>query len=160
MPSGPLIPGLREYDAPRRRRSPVFWAWTIGSVVSLAAIVVLGGLVAGIGPLRALGTDEAPLTPVAWRATGDPMLIQVAVALPDSGLCTGDEVVVRAIERPTLIEVSAVRASPRASDECAGIGIAGDRTWVDLRLDMEMGSRMAVRESDRVPLEAEPVASP
>ena len=100
MPSGgPLIPGLREYDAPRRRRSPVFWVWAIGSVVVVLALVVLGGLVAGIGPLRALGTEEAPLTPVSWRATDDPNLIQVAVALPDAGLCTGDEVVVRAIER-------------------------------------------------------------
>lgn len=134
--------------------------WSIGAVVALLALVVLGGLVAGIGPLRALGTDESPLTPVAWRATDDPKVIQVAVALPDSGLCTGDEVVVRAIERPTLIEVSAVRASPRASDECAGIGIAGDRTWVDLALDLDMGTRMAVRESDRVPLEAEPATQP
>lgn len=134
--------------------------WSIGAVVALLALVVLGGLVAGIGPLRALGTDESPLTPVAWRATDDPKVIQVAVALPDSGLCTGDEVVVRAIERPTLIEVSAVRASPRASDECAGIGIAGDRTWVDLALDLDMGTRMAVRESDRVPLEAEPPTQP
>ena len=155
MARGPLIPGLREYDAPRRRRSPVFWMWTIGAVVSIAALVVLGGLVAGIGPLRALGTDEAPLTPVAWRSTPDPQVIQVAVALPESGLCTGDEVVVRAIERPTLLEVSAVRATPRGSGACAGIGIAGDRTWVDLALDLPMGTRMAVRQSDRVPLDAE-----
>ena len=160
MARGPLIPGLREYDAPRRRRSPVFWMWTIGAVVVVLALVVLGGLVAGIGPLRALGTDEVSLTPVGWRATDDPKVIQVAVALPDSGLCTGDEVVVRAIERPTLIEVSAVRASPRGSDQCAGIGIAGDRTWVDLTLDLEMGTRMAVRESDRVPLEVEPPGTP
>ena len=160
MARGPLIPGLREYDAPRRRRSPIFWMWTVGAVVSVAALVVLGGLVAGIGPLRALGTDEAPLTPVAWRPTLDPQIIQVAVALPESGLCTGDEVVVRAIERPTLLEVSAVRATPRGSGACAGIGIAGDRTWVDLALDLPMGTRMAVRQSDRVPLEAEAPASP
>ena len=130
--------------------------WTIGAIVAVVALVVLGGLVAGIGPLRALGTDETPLNPVGWRPTAEVDVIQVAVALPDSGLCTGDEVVVRAIERPTLIEVSAVRATSRGGGECAGIGIAGDRTWVDLRLDQPMGTRMAVRESDRVPLEAEP----
>lgn len=152
MPNGPLIPGMREYDAPRRRRSPTFWLWTLGPVVAVVALVVLGGLVAGIGPLRALGTSESPLDAVAWRSTVDPNLIQVAVALPESGLCTGDEVVVRAIERPTLIEVTAVRAAARGSGECAGIGIAGDRTWVDLRLDLPMGTRMAVREADRVPL--------
>lgn len=160
MARGPLIPGLREYDAPRRRRSPVFWMWTIGSIVVVLSLVVLGGLVAGIGPLRVLGTEEAPLTPVSWRTTADPKVIQVAVALPDAGLCTGDEVMVRAIERPTLIEVSAVRASPRGSDQCAGIGIAGDRTWVDVQLDLDMGTRMAVRESDRVPLEVEPPGTP
>ena len=160
MARGPLIPGLREYDAPRRRRSPVFWMWTVGAVVAVAALVVLGGLVAGIGPLRALGTDETELNPVSWRPTADPQMIQVAVALPDAGLCTGDEVVVRAIERPTLIEVSAVRATPRGAGECAGIGIAGDRTWVDLSLDLPMGTRMAVRQSDRVPLEAERAVQP
>jgi hypothetical protein len=152
---GPLIPGLREYDAPRRRRSPVVWVWTLGAIASVLVLVVLGGLVAGIGPLRALGTDESPLNPVAWRATADPTVIQVAVALPDAGLCTGDEVVVRAIGRPTVVEVSAARTSPRASAGCAGIGIAGDRTWVDLRLELPMGTRMAIRQSDRVPLEVE-----
>ncbi|MEX1210603.1 MAG: hypothetical protein WEA35_07015 [Candidatus Nanopelagicales bacterium] len=160
MPNGPLIPGMREYDAPRRRRSPIFWMWTLGTVAVVMALVVLGGLVAGIGPLRALGTAETPLTPLAWRMTSDPQVIQVAVALPESGLCTGDEVVVRVIERPTLLELSAVRAAPRASGECAGIGIAGDRTWVDLSLDLPMGTRMAVRLSDRVPLVAEPQISP
>ena len=160
MARGPLIPGLREYDAPRRRRSPVFWLWTIGALVSVLAIVVLGGLVAGIGPLRALGTDESPLDPVAWRLTSDELLIQVAVALPEAGLCTGDEVVVRTIERSAVVEVSAARTAPRGSDGCSGIGIAGDRTWVDVRLDLPMGTRMAVRQTDRVPLEAEPPVSP
>jgi hypothetical protein len=31
---------------------------------------------------------------------------------------------------------------------------------VDLSLDLPMGTRMAVRQSDRVPLEAEPAAQP
>jgi hypothetical protein len=134
--------------------------WTIGAVLAVVALVVLGGLVAGIGPLRALGTDETPLDPVSWRPTADAQVIQVAVALPESGLCTGDEVVVRAIERPTLSEVSAMRATPRGTGACAGIGIAGDRTWVDLALDLPMGTRMAVRQEDRVPLEVESAVQP
>lgn len=161
MPRDPLIPGLREYDAPRRkRRTSVFWGWLLGGVAVIVALVVAGGLVAGIGPLRALGTAETPLDPVAWRATADPQTIQVAVALPESGLCTGDEVLVRVIERPNLIEVSAVRAAPRGSAECAGIGIAGDRTWVDATLDDPMGERTAVRVSDRVPLVNETATTP
>lgn len=153
MPRDPLIPGLREYDAPRKRRPLGAWAWVIGGVAVVVALVVVGGLVAGIGPLRALGTSESPLDAVSWRPTADPTVIQVAVALPESGLCTGDEVLVRVIERPTLLEVTAVRAAPRGQAECAGIGIAGNQTWVDVALDEPMGDRTAVRSSDRVPLE-------
>ncbi|MBM3688883.1 MAG: hypothetical protein FJW80_04385 [Actinobacteria bacterium] len=161
MPRDPLIPGLREYDAPRRkRRTPAFWAWLLGGIAVIVALVVAGGLVAGIGPLRALGTAETPLNAVAWRTTLDPRVIQVAVALPESGLCTGDEVLVRIIERPNVIEVSAVRAAPRGAEECAGIGIAGDRTWVDATLDLPMGERTAVRVSDRVPLVNETIVIP
>jgi len=131
----------------------------VGAIVVVGALVVLSGLVAGIGPLRVLGTSESPLTPLAWRATDDPTLVQISVALPDAGLCTGDEVVVRAIERPEVVEISAARTSPRGSDACAGIGIAGDATWVDLRLDQPMGARMAIRADDRVPLIAEPATT-
>ena len=161
MPRDPLIPGLREYDAPRRRRrTPAFWGWLFGAIAVVLALVVAGGLVAGIGPLRALGTAETPLDPASWRSTPDPQVIQVAVALPEAGLCTGDEVLVRVIERPNVIEVSAVRAAPRGSQECAGIGIAGDRTWVDVSLDDPMGERTAVRVSDRVPLTNESALTP
>lgn len=161
MPRDPLIPGLREYDAPRRRRrTPALWGWFFGGLAVVVALVVAGGLVAGIGPLRALGTAETPLDPVSWRSTPDPRAIQVAVALPEAGLCTGDEVLVRVIERPNVIEVSAVRAAPRGSQECAGIGIAGDRTWVDVSLDDPMGERTAVRVSDRVPLANESAITP
>ena len=160
MPRDPLIPGLREYDAPRKKRPLGAWAWVIAAVVVVVALIVVGGLVAGIGPLRALGTSESPLDAVAWRPTADPDVIQVAVALPESGLCTGDEVLVRVIERPTLLEVSAVRAAPRGQAECSGIGIAGNQTWVDVPLDEPMGERTAVRASDRVPLEEEAAATP
>lgn len=159
MARGPLIPGLREYDAPRRKRAPTFWVWTVGGIVVILALVVVGGIVAGIGPLRALGTSETPLEPVAWRPTSDPQVIQIAVTLPESGMCTGDEIVARAIERPNLVEVSAVKAAPRGQAECGGIGIAGDRAWVDLPLDEDMGTRTAVRTTDRMPLPAEPAAS-
>jgi hypothetical protein len=155
VPNGPLIPGLREYDAPRRRRARGFWLGLVVVIAALTALVVVGGLVAGIGPLRALGTSESPLTPVAWRATEQPNVIQVSVTQPDAGLCTGDEIIVRALEHPDVVEISAARTSPRASDECAGIGIAGDATWIDLVLDQPMGSRMAIRQDDRVPLPAD-----
>lgn len=156
MPRDPLIPGLREYDAPRRKRKPAVWIYTLGIIVVAFGLIVVGGLVAGIGPLRSLGTSESPLQPMSWRPTADPRVIQVAVMLPESGLCTGDEVLVRAIERPNVLEVSAVRAAPRGAADCAGIGISGDQAWVDLSLDDPMGERTAVRTGDRMPLEKQP----
>ena len=160
MARGPLIPGLREYDAPKRRRAPALWFWVFAAAIVVLVLVVVGGIVAGIGPLRALGSAETPLDPTSWRPTADPQLIQVAVNLPESGLCTGDEVIVRALERPDVVEVSAARVSPRGQEKCAGIGIAGDRTWVDLTLDEPMGARTAVRTSDRAPLEQEQAFTP
>jgi len=155
---GPLIPGLREYDAPRRRRTPAIWVWSAAGAFAIAVLVLVGGIAAGIGPLRAFGVVETPLSPVGWRATADPEVLQVAVALPEAGLCTGDDVFVRTIERPTVIEVTAVRAAPRGSADCAGIGIAGDRTWVDVSLGDPLGERTLIRMPDRVPLTEEPVA--
>lgn len=155
MVRGPLIPGLREYDAPRRRRAPAIWVWSLAGALVVVVLVVVGGIVAGIGPLRALGLVETPLTSVAWRETTDPEVIQVAVVLPDTGLCTGDEVVVRAIERATVVEVDAVRTAPRSSADCTATGIAGDRVWVDVALADPIGERTLVRIEDRVPLDRE-----
>lgn len=152
---GPLIPGLREYDAPRRRRAPAIWVWTLAAALALGALVVVGGIAAGIGPLRAFGVVETALTPLAWRMGPAPDQLQVAVGLPDSGLCTGDDVLVRVVERPAVVEVSAIRAAPRSSADCAGIGIAGDRTWVDVGLSDDLGSRTVIRMPDRIPLPME-----
>ncbi len=155
---GPLIPGLREYDAPRRKRAPAIWVWTIAGAIAVAVLVLVGGIAAGIGPLRAFGVVETPLTPVSWRAGEQPNTLQVAVALPEAGLCTGDDVLVRTIERPTVLEVTAIRAAPRGSADCAGIGIAGDRTWVDVRLGAPLNGRSVIRMPDRTPLLEESAA--
>ena len=149
---GPLIPGLQEYDAPRRRRASAIWVWTLAAILSAGILVVVGGIAAGIGPLRAFGVVETSLTPVAWRLGETPAQMQVAVGLPDSGLCTGDELFVRVLERPNVVEVSAIRAASRRSEDCAGIGIAGDRTWVDVQLSEELGDRTVIRMPDRIPL--------
>lgn len=149
---GPLIPGLREYDAPRRKRASAIYVWSVAGVIAVAVLVLVGGIAAGIGPLRAFGVVETTLTPVSWRPGEQPDTLQVAVALPESGLCTGDDVLVRTIERPTVVEITAVRAAPRGSADCAGIGIAGDRTWVDVRLGDPLGERSLIRMPDRIPL--------
>lgn len=153
---GPLIPGVREFDAPRRKRASAVVVWGLVGVVSVAILVLVGGIAAGIGPLRALGVVETPLSALSWRATEDPMVIQVAVALPAAGLCAGDEVRVRLLERPRVIEVSPYRAAPRSSDECSGVGIAGDRTWVDVSLSSALGERSVIAMPGRIPLLIEP----
>lgn len=156
--TGPLIPGLREYDAPRHRRTAP-WLWLAGTVVVLVVVVVAAGLLAGVGPLRALGAAETPLKAVAWRPTAVGTTIQVAVAVPPSGLCAGDEVTAVGVERGPRIEVSAVRVQPRTRDVCSGVGIAGDRVWVDVTLDQPVGQRTLVRAADRFPLPKEGAAA-
>src|SRR5690606_18920289 len=107
-------------------------------------LVVLAGVVGGVGPLRALGARETPLQPVAWRASADPAVIQVAVAVPADGLCPGDEVTASGVERGPRIEVSAMRVQAAAVGACSGVGIAGDSVWVDVRLDAPLGERTVV----------------
>lgn len=124
------MPGAREFDAPRRGvRGPL--AWVLGVVGAVLVLVAAAGLFAGVGPLRAIGAREESLTPLAWRPTGDPAVIQVAVLVPPSGICSGDDVVPEVIERGARIEVGAVLRSPRGRG-CTPVGIAGDRVWIDV----------------------------
>jgi hypothetical protein len=154
MQTGPLIPGMREIDAPRRSHAAT-WLWILGAVGLIAALVVLAGVVGGVGPLRALGARETPLQPVAYRLTSDPAVLQVAVALPTSGLCAGDEVRATGVERGPRVEVAAARVQAPGQEVCSGVGIAGDSTWVDVVLDQPLGERTVIRVEDRQPLPRE-----
>jgi hypothetical protein len=156
--TGPLIPGMREIDV-RRRHHTAPWLWLAAGVAVVLALVVLAGVVAGVGPLRALGARETPLQAVAWRPTTDTRLIQVAVAIPPEGLCAADEVRAIGVERGPRIEVSAARVQSAAGGSCAGIGIAGDSTWVDVRLNDPLGDRTVIRAEDRAPLPREAAAA-
>jgi hypothetical protein len=154
VPAGPLIPGLQEYDAPRRRRGG-FLPWVLLALGLLAALTLIAGLIGGVGPLRALGAAESSMEPVAWRPTGSELVIQVAVAVPSAGFCAGDEVKALAVERGPRIEVSASRTQPRNQDVCSGVGIAGDRVWVDVAIDAPVAGRPVIRTTDRQPLPQE-----
>lgn len=151
---GPLIPGHREFDVPRSRRAGPL-VWVIAVAATCALLVFLAGVFGGVGPLRALGAAESPLVPIAWRATASASVIQVAVAVPPSGLCPTDEVKVQGIERPGQVLVEATRTQPRGSRNCTGTGIAGDRLWVDVTLDQPLGDRSVLRESDKLPIPRE-----
>jgi hypothetical protein len=149
---GPLIPGLREFDRPRGRRPWV--GWLIGSLVVLVALVVLAGFAGGVGPLRVLGLATTPLETVGYRATSDPAVIQVAVALPPSGLCRDDEITVLAFERSNRVEVDSSVTRSR-NDTCPVMSIGGDVRWTDVRLASPLGSRTVIRTADREPVPVE-----
>lgn len=153
MNAGPLIPGINEFDGPRRRLPRVVW-WIVASVVVIGALVAAAGLVGGVGPLRSLGLVTEELQPVAYRPTTSEQAIQVAVALPPRGLCADERVEAIAYERGSRVEVSAQVLRSRTSD-CPGTGIVGDRQWVDVSLGNPLGDRTVIRVVDREPLPRE-----
>lgn len=153
MTSGPLIPGMDEFDGPRRRVPRFLW-WSLAAVAVIAVLIVAAGLFAGVGPLRSLGLVTEDLQPVAYRPTVNEQQIQVAVALPPRGLCPDEEVDVVAYERGARVEISARVERSRASD-CPVTGIAGDRAWVDVPLLAPLDERTVIRVGDRQPLPRE-----
>ncbi|MDA2989732.1 MAG: hypothetical protein O2815_11710 [Actinomycetota bacterium] len=150
MTSGPLIPGINEFDGPRRR-VPRIVLWLLAAVIVLGALVGAAGLVGGVGPLRSLGLVTEDLQPVAYRPTTSEQAIQVAVALPPRGLCPDEQIQVVAFERGARVEIQAQVQRSRTSD-CPVTGIAGDQTWVDVALASPLGDRTVIRTGDRQPL--------
>lgn len=148
--SGPLIPGMREFDTPRRRW-PSWLTWALIAIGAVAVLVLLGGLFGGVGPLRALGLTTTSLQAVGYRPTTVDTVIQVAVAMPPSGLCRDDDVRISAFERGNRIEVEGMVTRSRNAN-CATATLGGDLIWVDVELDSALGDRTVIRTSDRAPL--------
>ena len=158
MPAGPLLPGVREFDRPRGRR-PAWAGWLIACVIALVGLVVVAGFVGGVGPLRVLGLSTTPLDTVGYRTTEDATLIQLAVALPASGLCRDDAIEAVVFERGNRVEVETSVTRAR-NGSCAVTSIGGDVRWADVRLAAPLGSRTVIRTSDREPVPAEDPATP
>lgn len=154
--SGPLIPGMREFDRPRSG-----WPrWVTGMIVAsvvVGSLIVLAGFVGGVGPLRVLGQSTVPLEAVAYRVTGDGPVIEIAVTLPPSGLCRDDVIDAVAFERSNRVEVEASVTRGRAAT-CTVTTIGGDVRWVGVPLDRPLGTRTVIRASDREPLQREDAA--
>lgn len=153
MTSGPLIPGINEFDGPRRR-VPRFILWILAALVVLGVLIGAAGLVGGVGPLRSLGLVTEDLQSVAYRPTTSEQAIQVAVALPPRGLCPDERIQVVAFERGSRVEIQAQVQRSRTS-YCPVTGIAGDRTWVDVSLASPLEERTVIRTGDRQPLPRE-----
>lgn len=151
MPTGPLIPGLHEFDRPRNRR-PGWLGWTLAAVGVVVVLVVAAGFVGGVGPLRGLGTTTEPLQAVGYRPTATETVIQVGVAMPASGLCRDDEISVVAFERSNRVEVDASVTRSR-NPSCPVTSLGGDVQWVDVALANPLGERTVIRTSDRAPLQ-------
>jgi hypothetical protein len=152
--NGPLIPGMREFDRPRSRR-PAWLGWLIGASSAIVVLIVLAGFVGGVGPLRVLGLTSTALSPVAYRPTASPTAIQVAVTLPPSGLCRGDELTAVAFERSNRVEVETVLVRSR-NGTCTVTTMGGDLRWIDVILDHPLGTRTVINSVDRAPLSRDP----
>ena len=150
MPSGPLIPGIEEFDAPRRRL-PRWIPWSLGLVAGLAAFVVVLGFVTGVGPLRVLGQETETLQPIAYRPTANPQVLQLAVGVPVQGICKGDAVTARAVEDGAVVIVGA-DITRRRNAKCGEAGVGTNLAWVDVALDAPLGERSVIRRGDRLPL--------
>jgi hypothetical protein len=148
--NGPLIPGMREFDTPRGGW-PGWLVWTIVGAIVLALLVVVAGFVGGVGPLRTLGLSTSGLQAVQYRTTPNAEVIQVAVAMPPTGLCREDIVNVTAFERGSRVEIDSSVTRPRQAT-CPVSSIGGDVTWVDVPLDSPLGDRTVIRLPDRSPL--------
>ena len=153
MAHGPLIPGMREFDRPRKGW-PGWLPWLLAGVAVLVVLVLAAGFVGGVGPLRSLGLATTELSPVQYRPTVTDNVIQVAVAMPPTGLCRDDDVSVTVFERGNRIEVeSSVTRARRSS--CPVTIIGGDLRWVDVVLDQPLGTRTVIRLTDRAALPRE-----
>ncbi len=151
MPQGPLIPGMQEFDRPRRGW-PKWLTLVVVGVLLFAGLVVVAGFVGGVGPLRILGQTSVPLSAVAYREAPDPQAIEVAVATPREGLCRNDELVVVAYERGNRVEIEGSVTRSRSSS-CQAVTMGGDLSWVEVLLASPLGERTVVTVEGREPLE-------
>ncbi len=144
--SGPLIPGMLEFDRPRKKNPVVIWV-LLGLVV-LAGIVILGlGVFAAAGPFRQLGLITEKLEPLAFRPTIVESVVQLSVALPAGGLCADEVVDVSLVQDVTAVYVGASVTTPRHIS-CTAVGQSADQVWVDVQLIDPLGQRQVVRAAD------------
>jgi hypothetical protein len=141
---------MREFDTPKRGW-PSWLIWLLAAGAALVALIVVAGFVAGAGPLRALGMTTSALQTVQYRTTAVDSVLQVAVAMPPSGLCREDSINVTAFERGNRVELDTTVTRPRQAT-CPATTVGGDVRWVDVTLDAPLGTRTVIRLPDRSPI--------
>jgi hypothetical protein len=153
MPQGPLIPGLREFDRPKRGVPRWVVTMIIAAIVAVILLVV-AGFVGGVGPLRVLGQTTSPLEAVSYRGDPESSVIEVAVTLPEDGLCRDDELVIVPFERSNRVELDVTVTRSRSST-CELVTMGGDVRRVEVTLDNPLGERQVILVDGRQPLTRE-----
>lgn len=145
MSGGPLIPGLNEFDRPKRG-FPRWAGFLIAASVGVLVLLLVWGFTAGSGPFSSLGRVSEELQPGGFRPTVDPDVIQISVIPPQSGVCPDQNLAVTAIESPSEIKVAVNLTGPRGSS-CQVSANSGS-IWIDVLLQDSVGERAIVRSSD------------
>jgi hypothetical protein len=142
---GPLIPGLNEFDRPKRG-FPRWVGFFIAGIVGVLLLLGIWGLTSGTGPFSSLGQVSEDLQPTGYRPTVDVDVIQVLVTPPLSGICPDQELAVTAIKSERDLEISVTLTGPRSSScqESSGSG----EIWLDVLLQDPFADRAIVRSID------------
>jgi hypothetical protein len=145
MSGGPLIPGLNEFDRPKRG-FPRWVGFLIATTISVTLLFAIWGFTAGSGPFSLLGTVSQELQPAGYRPTVDRDVIQVRVTPPQSGICPDQYLTVIAIESSSEIEVAVTLTGPRGSS-CQQ-STNSNSIWIDVLLQDSVGERTIIRSID------------
>jgi hypothetical protein len=145
VPKGPLIPGMNEFDRPKKGMPRWVGLFIALSIISFG-ILTLWGFVAGGGPFSQLGQQEQQLQPIGFRPTVEPEVIQVQVQLPKDGACATNTFDISAEETPESVSVSVELINPR-NNACPGDQLTGE-TWLDLTLNEPLDNRALTRSID------------
>lgn len=145
MAKGPLIPGMNEFDRPKKGLPRWVGLFIALSVISFG-LLTLWGFVAGSGPFSQLGQVEKQIQPIGFRPTVEPEVIQIQVQLPKEGACATNTFDISATETPETISVTVELINPR-DNSCPGDQLT-DELWLDLTLKEPLNNRILTRSID------------
>lgn len=145
MAKGPLIPGMNDFDRPKKGLPRWVGLFIALSVVSFG-LLTLWGFVAGGGPFAQLGQVERGLQPIGFRPTVQPNVIQIQVQLPKEGACSTNTFEVLADETPEAVSIVVELLNPR-DNSCPGNQLTGE-SWLDLTLTEPLSDRLLIRGVD------------
>jgi hypothetical protein len=145
MAKGPLIPGMNEFDRPKKGLPRWVGLFIALSVISFG-LLTLWGFVAGGGPFSQLGQVEQQLQPIGFRPTVEPEVIQIQVQLPKEGACATNTFDISAEETPETVSISVELINPR-DNSCPGNQLTGE-IWLDLTLIEPLNNRVLTRSID------------